>query len=111
MLLVYESEHLQTQFIDVDTQTYLKGKCPSAGGKLIFTALEQVPRLFSIIMLAYPESAILLHRYTLHTGYLKRKQNSELVQCKIIYIKLSEDLGMSKKQVSIQCLAHHISWT
>ena len=53
-----QDTYIWTQFIDKNLRTYPNSKCPSFGGKLIFTALEQVPGLFSVARL---ESAILLH--------------------------------------------------
>ena len=47
-LLAHDTGHLWPQVVYEDTQTYLKGKDPCAGDKLIFTALERVPSLFSI---------------------------------------------------------------
>ena len=70
VLLVLDPGQLWTQSIDKDLWTYLKGKYPSAGGKLIFPVLERVPGLFS-------ESAILVHTRMLYASHIQNVNELE----------------------------------
>ena len=90
-LLAHDVEHLRTQFIDKDTQTYLKGKDPSAGGEVISQHCSEC-QVFSIIIpqichfVAYPSAHLkvmkwLLVRQTAQQIYIK--QNIYIALCSL----------------------------